>query len=156
MSSKQKLFGITLVAFVVFAVGLGISQTSEPSVPGVYLLVEVNGEKLPAVSWTKKSNGESCNTEILGGALLLDSEGRWASLVTERDVCVHEDGSKTADEEASMMFAGSYKISGNQITLQENEISADQAILKGDLLVLTVIGVGVFEGQTIKCVLRRD
>lgn len=155
MSSKQKLFGITLVAFVVFAVGLGISQTSEPSVPGVYLLVEVNGEKLPAVSWTKKSNGESCNIEILGGALLLDSEGRWASLVTERDVCVHEDGSKTADEEASMMFAGSYKISGNQITLQD-EISADQAILKGDLLVLTVIGVGVFEGQTTKLVLRRD
>jgi hypothetical protein len=119
------------------------------------LLIEVNGEKLPAVSWTKKSNGERCKTETLGGALLLGSEGQWASLVTERNVCVHEDGSETADEEASMMFAGSYKISGNQITLQD-EASADQAILKGDLLVLTVVGVGVFDGQTTEYVLRRD
>ena len=155
MSSKQKLFGIALVAFVGFAVGSGISQTSEPSVSGVYLLIEVNGEKLPAVSWTKKSNGERCKTETLGGALLLGSEEQWASLVTERNVCVHEDGSETADEEASMMFAGSYKISGNQITLQD-EASADQAILKGDLLVLTVVGVDVFDGQTTEYVLRRD
>lgn len=53
------------------------------------------------------------------------------------------------------MFAGSYKISGNQIELQD-ETSTDQAILKGDLLVLTVVGVGVFEGQTTKYVLRRN
>jgi hypothetical protein len=155
VNSKQRLFGIIWVALVGFAVGLGISETSEPLAPGIYLLIEVNGEKLPAVSWTKKSNGERCKTETLGGALLLDSKGQWASLVTERDVCVHEDDSETAGEKASTMFAGSYKISGNQITLQD-ETSADQAILKGDLLVLTIVGVGVFEGQTTEYVLRRD
>ncbi len=155
MSSKQRLFGISVVSFLVFSVGLGISQTPEPSVPGIYSLIEVNGEKLPAVSWTKKSNGERCKTETLGGALLLGSEGRWASLVTERDVCLHEDGSETAGKEASIVFTGSYKVSGNKITLQD-EGSEDQAALEGDLLVLTVVGVGVFEGQTTKYVLRRD
>ena len=155
MSSKQKLFGIILVTSVGFTVGLGASQTSDPAVPGVYSLVEVNGEKLPAVSWTNKSNGERCKTETLGGALLLDSKGQWASLVTEREVCLHEDGSETAHEKASLMFTGSYKSSGNQITLQDGA-SADQAVLTGDRFVLTVVGVGVFEGQTTEYVLRRD
>ena len=129
MSSKQRLFGISLVAFLVLSVGSGFSQTPEPSVPGVYLLIEVNGKNLPAVSWIKKLNGKRCKTETLGGALLLDSEGRWTSLVTERDICLHEDGSETTDEEASIMFAGSYNISGNQITLQD-EMSKDEAVLK--------------------------
>ena len=155
MSSKQRLFGISLAAFLMLSVGLGISQTSEPLVPGVYLIIEVNGEKLPAISWTKESNGKRCKTETLGGALLLDSEGRWASLVAERDICLHEDGSETTGKEASIMFTGLYKVSGNHITLQD-EGSADQAVLNGDLLVLTVVGVGVFEGQTTKYVLRRD
>jgi len=115
VSSKQKLFGITLVALVGLMVGSGTSQTSEPALPGIYSLIEVNGEKLPAVSWTSESNGKHCNTETLGGALLLDSEGQWASLVTERDVCLHDDGSETAHEEVSSMFMGSYESSGNQI-----------------------------------------
>ena len=154
MRSKKSLFGISSVAFLMLAAGLGVSQAPMPSVPGVYLLIEVNGKTLPAVSWTKAAAGKRCKTETLAGALLLDSEGRWASLVTERDVCVHEDGSETADKESSMIFNGTYKISGNQITLQD-ETSVDQAILKGELLVLKVVGVGLFEGQTTEYVLRR-
>lgn len=155
MSLKPRFFGISLVALLGFAVALSVSRASEQSVPGAYLLVEVNGEKLPALSWTKEVKGQRCKIETLGGALLLDSEGRWASLVTERDVCVHEDGSENTTDESSVMFTGSYKISGNQITLQD-ETSSDEATLKGDVLVLEVVGVGVFEGQTAKYVLRRN
>ena len=45
---------------------------------GVYSLIEVNGEKLSAVSWTKNKNGERCKAETLEGAMFLDSQGRAA------------------------------------------------------------------------------
>ena len=137
----KKIFRVSLITFLGIAVGLGVSQAQEPSVSGVYLLIEVNGEKLPAVLKGKPNNlggcaacGERCKEEILGGALLLDSEGRSAAFLTERDVCLHEDGSETAAGENSLIFPGTYNISGNQIT-NETVFGTDQAILKGDLLV---------------------
>ncbi len=136
----EKIFRVSLITFLGIAVGSGVSQAQEPSVSGVYLLIEVNGEKLPAVSWTNEPNGERC-TEILGGAVLLDSEGRSAAFLTERDVCLHEDGSETAAMENSVIFRGKYDISGNQITI-EDDFGTDQAILKGDLLVYKTGGEG--------------
>lgn len=137
----KKFFRVSLITFLGIAVGLGVSQAQEPSVSGVYLLIEVNGEKLPAVTWTNKPNGERCKEEILGGAVLLDSEGRSAAFLTARDVCLHEDGSETAAWEGSLIFPGTYNISGNQITI-EDVFGTDQAILKGDLLVYKTGGEG--------------
>ena len=149
----QRLIGVSLIAFLVFAGGLGMSQAQESSVSGVYLLIEVNGEKLPAVSWSTSSNGERCKTETLGGALLLDLAGRSASFVTEREVCVLANGSENVGREASTMFTGSYRISGDQLTI-EDEVSSDTAALKGGLLIVKVAGVGVYVGQTTEFVLQ--
>ena len=136
----KKFFRVSLITFLGIAVGLSVSQAQEPSVSGVYLLIEFNGEKLPAF-YKRKPNDERCKEEILGGALLLDSEGRSAAFLTERDVCLHEDGSETAAWEGSLIFPGTYNISGNQITI-EDDFGPSQAILKGDLLVYKIGGEG--------------
>ncbi|MFQ6006151.1 MAG: hypothetical protein ACE5OQ_11685 [Woeseia sp.] len=154
----QRLFRVSLIAFLGFAVSWVTSQAQEVSVSGIYLLIEVNGEKLPAASWTKKSNGERCREEVLEGAMFLDSIGRFAAFVTTRDVCLDEDGSETAIKEESVIWPGSYEKSGNQVTLQyEFELwpDPDQAVLNGDLLVLKDEGVGEYEGQSTEFVLRR-
>jgi len=155
----QRLFRVSLIAFLGFAVSWVTSQAQEASVSGVYLLIEVNGEKLPAASWTKKSNGERCKTETLGGALLLDSKGRFAAFVTERNVCLHEDGSESTIKEESVIWPGSYNMSGNQVTLQyEFELwpDPDQAVLNGDHLVVKSEGVGDYEGQSTEFIFRRE
>ncbi len=121
-------------AVMAVAVDLGIFQDQDPSVPGVYLLIEVNGGQLPAISWTTRPNGERCKKEILEGALFLDGEGRSAAFLTERDVCLHNDGSESAVKENSVIFPGSYVVSGNQITI-EDDFGTDQAVLNGNILV---------------------
>lgn len=139
-------------AVMAVAVDLGVLQDQDPSVPGVYLLIEVNGAQLPAVSWTTKPNGERCKNEILEGALFLDAEGRSAAFLTERDICLQDDGSESAVKENSVIFPGSYVASGNQITI-EDDFGTDQAVLNGDVLVYKTGG----EGRPItEFVLRRE
>jgi len=121
-------------AVMAVAVDLGVLQDQDPSVPGVYLLIEVNGGQLPAISWTTKPNGERCKNEILEGALLFDAEGRSAAFLTERDACLHDDGSESAAKEYSVIFPGSYVVSGNQIAI-EDDFGTDQAILNGNILI---------------------
>lgn len=125
---------MSLITLLGIAVGLGASQAQDPSVAGIYLLTEVNGEQLPAHSWTEKPDGKRCKQIILGGGLLLDSEGRSAAFLTERVVCPNEDGSETAGKEHSVIFAGSYTIFGDQITI-EDDFGTDEAVIKGDVLV---------------------
>ena len=121
-------------AVMAVAVDLGVLQDQDPSVPGVYLLIEINGGQLPAVLWTTRPNGERCKKEILQGALFLDAEGRSAAFLTERDVCLNNDGSESAVKENSVIFPGSYVVSGNQIMI-EDDFGADQAVLNGNILV---------------------
>jgi len=154
----HRLFGVNLITLLGLIVAWGDSQAQEASVAGIYSLIEVDGEKLPAFSWTEKANGERCKQEILEGALLLDSEGRLAALVTERDFCAHEDGSEAAGKEASTIFPGSYKISGSQIILQfEIGPNPDHGVLTGDLLVVTEGGgADDRDGRTTEYVFRRN
>jgi hypothetical protein len=148
----QRRFGVSTVAFLSLTVGWGISQAEEVSVAGIYSLVEVDGEQLPANSWTEKLDGERCKQVILKGVLLLDSEGRSAAFLTERVFCASEGDSENVGKEHSVIFAGSYTSSGNQIALQD-DFGTDRAVVEGDILVYETGG----EGQpTEKFVFRKQ
>lgn len=137
----RTIFSISLFIFLGIAVGLGTSQAEEASVAGIYLLIEMNGEQLPANSWTEKPDGKRCKQVLLEGSLLLDSEGRSAAFITERVVCPNEDGSETVGKEHSVIFAGSYTVSGDQITI-EDDFGQDRAVVEGDVLVYQTGGEG--------------
>ena len=157
MNADQKCFGFLFVATLLLASSLSISHASELSTAGVYMLVEINGEELPAFSWSSSADGQDCREETLQGALLLDSNGGWAVLLTERAICLDESGSDTIGEQASDILTGSYEISGNQITLHFMEtVTTGQFTSAGEILVFQIVGVGKFEGQTAEYVMRRD
>lgn len=128
-------------ALLSMAVGWGISRAEEVSVAGVYALVEVNGEQLPANSWTENLDGHRCKQVILKGVLLLDSEGRSAAFLTERVFCPSEGDSDNRGLERSVIFAGSYSISGNEITLKD-DFGTDRAFIEGDVLLYETGGDG--------------
>jgi hypothetical protein len=129
----QRVFGIGLIAFLGLTAVWGTAVAEEPSVAGIYLLVEMNGKQLPASVWVEKPDGERCEKVVLKGALLLDSEGRSAAFITEQVICPREDGSETKGETRSVIFPGSYTVSGNQIVLQD-DFGTDEAVIKGDFL----------------------
>jgi len=129
------------------------SKAQEPSVVGIYNLIQINEEKLPAVAFTdpKRPDGDQCKEEVLSAAVILESKGRSTTIGTVRDVCVHEDGTQTESEWDRFSFSGSYTISGDQLTIQ-----GDQVVLKGDLLIVMFAGVGEHEGQNAKAVFQRN
>ena len=110
----QRQFVVSAVALLSLIAGWNISQAEEQSVAGVYSLVEVDGERLPANSWTENLDGERCRQVILKGVLLLDSEGRSSAFLTERVFCPSEDASENGGKEQSVIFAGTYAVSRNQ------------------------------------------
>ena len=140
----QRHFGVIAVAFLLLTVGWGVSQAEEVSVAGIYSLEQVDGQQLPANSWTEKLDGERCKQVILRGVLLLDSEGRSAAFLTEKVSCPSEAATEGGGKERSVIFADSYTRSGNQITLRD-EFGTDRAVLEGDVLVYETGG----EGQPI-------
>jgi hypothetical protein len=66
--------------------------------------------------------------------MLLDSEYRSAAFVTERNHCVHKDGSESPREQHSTIFPETYSVSGDQITF-EGDLGVARAVLKGDILI---------------------
>ncbi len=157
MNAIQKRLGFLFVATLLLASSLSISYASEPSVAGVYVLVEINGEKLPAFSWPTNADDQDCKTETLQLTLLLDSSGGWAALLTEREICLDENGTNTIGEQESEILTGPYEISGDQFTLHfMDTVTTGQFISTGERLVFQIDGVGKFEGQTAEYVLRRD
>ena len=88
--------------------------------------------------------------------MLLDSAGRWAALVTARETCTNRDDSQTVSDERSETFSGSYETSGDRIVLYDETLGgSDEGSLTGDVLVVTVVGAGDFEGQSSEWVLRK-
>jgi len=130
----QRLFAVGSIAFLGLTVGWSITQAEEASVAGIYLLVEVNGEQLPVNQVSERLDGSRCREVILQGALLLDSEGRSAAFIGGREVCSTAGGPETPEKEHSTMFPGSYTVSGDQITIEDN-FGTDEAVIKGDVLV---------------------
>ena len=154
MNANKKRFGFLFVATLLLASSLSISHASELSTAGVYMLVEINGEALPAFSWPANVDGQDCREETIQGALLLDSKGGWAVLLTEREICSDESGSDTVGEQGSDILVGSYEISGKQITLHFMEtVTTGRFTSAGERLVFQIAGVGKFEGHTAEYVL---
>ena len=157
MSAIRKNLGFLIVASLIHALCLGNSRADDLSVAGVYVLVEINGSELPAVSWSTDTGGQGCREETLNGTVLFGSDGAWAGLIAERMVCKNSDGSEDIGDPSSSILSGSYTIAGNQITIIfDGIVSTGQYNAEKGLLVFKTVGVGPFEGQTLEYVLRRN
>ena len=157
MSAIRKNLGFLIVASLIHALCLGNSRANDLSVAGVYVLVEINGSELPAVSWSTDTGGQGCREETLNGTVLFGSDGAWAGLIAERMVCKKSDGSEDKGDPSSSIVSGSYTIAGNQITIIfDGIVSTGQYNAEKGLLVFKTVGVGPFEGQTLEYVLRRN
>ncbi len=130
----RRLVGISSIVILGLTVAWSITQADDTSVAGIYLLVEVNGEQLPVNQVSERLDGSSCKEVVLQGALLLDSEGRSAAYIGGREVCSKGGGPETPEKEGSVIFPGTYTVSGNQITIEDN-FGTDEAVVKGDVLV---------------------
>jgi len=130
----KKISSTVLIGSLGIAFSFGGSQADEASVAGIYLVVEMNGERLPVSLSVEKPDGERCEKTVLEGALLLDSEGRSSAFITEQVICPSEGRSENAGERKSVMFPGSYIASDNKIVLQD-DFGTDEAVIKGDILV---------------------
>lgn len=143
---------IIAVLLLLLVAGWGISQADEAPVDGVYSLMEVNGEQLPAVLSAETSDGGRCEQVILKGALLLDSEGRSAAFLTVRESCRGEADQGPEGAARSTIFTGTYSVSDSQIII-EDDFGTDHATVEGDVLVYETGG----EGRPIeRFVFRKD
>ena len=143
---------IIAVALLLLVAGWGISQAEEASVDGAYSLLEVNGEPLPATVQAEAPDGEGCEQVVHRGVLLLDSEGQSAAFVTVRILCPNETYEEGDGTMRSTIFVGTYSVSGNRITI-EDDFGTDQAVVEGDVLVYETGG----EGRPIdRFVFKRD
>ncbi len=143
------IIAVKIIAISGLAIFLGGSQAQSVSVTATYALIQINGQEIPAVSWTKEGDGKRCEYLTFGGALLLNSEGRSGAFAMERVNCTDKDGLKTSTLGDFTMFTAQYEISGNQITFNYDDMTSnDRGTLQGDLLILEVVGVYEYEGQT--------
>jgi len=62
------------------------------------------------------------------------SRPRGGVFLTGREFCPSEDDSENGGKEHSVIFAGSYRQSGNQITLKD-DFGTDRAVVEGDVLI---------------------
>ena len=139
-----KVLVLLTILVATFSVG---GSDSLQIISGEYKLVEVNGEKIPAVSWI--GPGEGCKQEVLSGTMLVDSKNRWAALVEEREFCTEISEEASTRTEGSSVFTGTYKVSGSKIEFHDEALGlTDYASIDGDVLRYTVIGIGDYEGNT--------
>ena len=153
--SAKVIVAIVAMSLLVTMFGAGGSDSPQV-ISGVYNLVEVNDSELPAVTWVKQRGELECKTETLSGTMLLDSQGKWAALVEQREVCSDNSEEGATITVGSSIFTGSYKVSGNEIEFHDETTGGtDSATLNEDILRVTVIGVAALEGQTVVYVLHR-
>ena len=157
MKARPMLVLTVLVSLLILGViAIRASTTNAVKIPGIYTLIQINERPLPAVSWTRKTDDKNCKTETLAGALLLSSEGRWAALVTERDICTSKDGSQDVSPDRSGLFVVSYKVHDNKIELKDETLGGiDTGWMDGDTITVEVIGTGPFAGQTARYLVRK-
>jgi hypothetical protein len=140
-----------LVILIGSMVVLGGSRSIPITVRSTYTLTEVNGKPVPAISWITETGGERCEYLTSSGVLLLNREGKSGGFAIERIDCVSADGIDTSRVNDFLMITGRYEISGNRITIHD-DVSTDEGILDGNILTVTVTGVGLFDGQTTQYV----
>ena len=125
-------------------------------VSGLYTLTAVNKRVIPAQTWKREASDTTCNTATQQGTLMLDSKGRWALLVTERDRCTRGTKRWTA-QDVSTLSTGTYTSEGGNVTLTDAATgTSHQAVIEQNRMTLTVAGSDPFAGQTATYVLRRQ
>lgn len=154
---KQIRLGCSVLMGLLLAVSFDTVRAEEPSHTGIYLLSEVNGEPLPAATWSLVVNGADCVDQTIEGGLFLDAQGKAVAFVTDRQICVDDSGLEKAGEAVATIFDGSYEITGGKIAIHfEIFDDADQGVFDGDSLILTSVGVGDFKGQTSEFVFHKQ
>jgi len=126
-------------------------------VAGVYRLAEINGQELPAVSWTFSRGEQDCRILVIQSTFLLGSDGKWAALLSEQDVCSAGDGPEVTEGPSRGILTGTYDISGTELELSyEGIVSLGAFSEEGGRLTLRTVGVGRYEGQSLEYVLEKD
>ena len=146
----KKAVVVTMLLVATFNSG---ASDSLRDISGTYILTELNGSELPAVSWL--GPGEGCKQVVLSATMIVDSENRWALLLKEREDCANKSEKETTRPVDSAIFSGSYKVSGSVIEFYDDELgTTDRASLENDILRYTSYGIGDYEGQTDIAVFR--
>lgn len=145
---------LVMLPLLLAAFSVGGSDSLQ-AISGTYKLVEVNGKKLPVVSWI--GPGEECRQETLSGTMLVGSENRWAARVEEREICAKTSEDVSAGTARSAIIIGNYKVSGSKFAFHDETLGGtDHVGIDGDTLRYTSVGVGDFKGQTGVFVFLRD
>lgn len=145
-----------LLALALFAIA-GQAAAQDSDVAGLYTITMVNARNIPAATWKRSMSDTSCATATQNGTLMLDSKGRYAVLMTERDRCTA--GSKRwTVPDVSTLSTGTYTTEGNNITFSDAGNSTTyRAVLDANgKMTVTVEGVDPFAGQRATYVLRRQ
>jgi hypothetical protein len=145
-----------IVFLMLWAATFNAGGSDSPmDISGTYKLTEVNGSKLPAVSWVGPDG--KCKEEVLSATMIVDSESRWAALPEVRKSCADFSGNESASNTESVIFTGSYKVSGNKIEFYDETLDVtDSASLENDVLRYTAHGILKYEGQTTVFVFLRS
>ncbi len=156
MNAIQKPVVILFFALIFLFSSFGICNAIESALPGVYTLVEVNGKQLPAFFWANISEGKNCRSEVISGTLLLSSDGEWAGLLEQREICSGDGGAESKSGVTSELLSGTFEVSGDQIKIRFlGTESLGKISTTGNELLMHEDGAGQFEGQSLDYVLRR-
>lgn len=123
---------------------------------GMYTITSVNKKLVPAQTWKRTASDTTCSTVTQHGTLMLDSKGKWALLITERDRCTR--GSKTwIEPDQSTISGGTYSNESGILTLTDAETgTAHRATLDNNRLTVMVTGTDPVAGQSAVYVFRRQ
>lgn len=156
MSQRLPLAKAIMLIAVLLAAAVPAWCDEPPPGPGVYLLVAVNGEPLPAPTWALTAAGRRATIETIDGALLLDDRHQWAALITERLVWSVAGGARMTEPERTVLSHGISDVAGGRLLLLDADLTVHgTASRAGDDVLVTVQGDGGVEGQTSEYRLRK-
>ena len=148
---------VAIIAFFLPMITLGASSTaSDQAISGTYIIVEVNGNKLPAATWIIQKDERERKIETLSGAIMLGPQGELAVIVEERELWADNSEAEPSTTVSSGFLKGSYKVLDNEIELSYETLpGTDRATLNKGILRVTSIGRGEPKGQVVEYVLHK-
>lgn len=136
--------------------GTAAAQESSSSLAGLYTINMVNKRSLPAATWKRTMSDTTCATATQNGTLMMDSKGRYAVLITERDRCTRGTRRWTMPD-VSTLSTGTYSTDGDNVTFTDaSDGTVARAVNVDGRLTVTVEGMAPFTGQTATYVLRKQ
>ena len=156
MSIRRMAFGVAVAVLVSQTAGAQAAQSGGNDVAGLYTITLVNKKPIPSATWKREMSDTSCATATQNGTLMLDSRGRWAMLVTERDRCTRGTKRWTLPD-VSTLSTGTYTTEGGVVTFTDEATgTTNTGVLLNDRLTVSLSGADGFSGQQATYVLRRQ